>query len=188
MHGQAVLQAVHAAGVFRHVAADGAGNLAAGVGRVVQAVGRSRLADGQVAHPALHPGGAAERVHIQNFVEFGQRQRHPHGMRHGPTRQARARAPGHYRHLQAVAHLQHGLHLGIGLGQRHDQRALAVGGQAVAFVGGGLFALPQQGVAGQVLAQGLHHFGLAGQALRRRWGFGGSHHGVTVDDATGRLV
>ena len=63
---QAVFEAVHAAGVFGHVAANGAGDLAAGVGRVVQTVGRSRLADGQVAHAALHHGGPAALVDFQD--------------------------------------------------------------------------------------------------------------------------
>jgi hypothetical protein len=59
---QAVLQAVHAAGVLGHVAADGAGDLAGRVGRVVQAVRRGRFADGQVAHAALHACRARQRV------------------------------------------------------------------------------------------------------------------------------
>ena len=41
--GQAVFQAVHAAGILRHVAADRAGDLRRGVGRIVEAaVGRRR--------------------------------------------------------------------------------------------------------------------------------------------------
>ncbi len=69
-------------------------------------------------------------------------------MRHGTARQARARAARYDGHLQAVAGLQYGLHLVIGFWQRHDQGALAVGGQAVALVGGGVFRLPQQGMGG----------------------------------------
>ena len=38
VQGQAVFEAMHAARVFRHIAANGAGNLAAGIGRVVQAM------------------------------------------------------------------------------------------------------------------------------------------------------
>ena len=35
--GQAVFQAMHAAGIFRHIAADGAGDLAGGIRRVIEA-------------------------------------------------------------------------------------------------------------------------------------------------------
>jgi len=55
---QPVLEAVHAARVLGDVAADGAGDLAGGIGGVIEAVGRGRLADGQVAHAALDHGGA----------------------------------------------------------------------------------------------------------------------------------
>ena len=62
VHGQAVLQAVHAAGVLGHVAADGAGDLAGQVGRVVQAVRRRRLADGGCARrSARAPCATAHR-------------------------------------------------------------------------------------------------------------------------------
>ena len=47
---------------YGHIAADGAGDLAAGVGRVVQPERRCRLADRQVAHAALHHCGSGQRV------------------------------------------------------------------------------------------------------------------------------
>ena len=53
MDGQAVLQAVHAAGVLRHVAADGAGDLRRGVGRVEESVRPGRLGDREVGHARL---------------------------------------------------------------------------------------------------------------------------------------
>ena len=51
--------------------------------------------------------------------------------------------------------LQHAGDLRLGLGQRHGQRALAVGGQAVAFIGARLLVLPEQRVRGQLGPQGL---------------------------------
>ena len=135
VHREPVFQAVHAARVLGHVAADGAGDLAAGIGRVVKVVRCRRLADGQVAHTALHHGRAAFGVHFQNAVELGQRQRHAHGVGHGAAREARARTARHHGHLQLVAGAQHGLHFVVRFGRAHHQRALAVGGQAVAFVG-----------------------------------------------------
>jgi hypothetical protein len=63
-----------------------------------------------------------------------------------------------------MAGLQHRGHLGLGLGQGHGQRHLAVGGEAVAFVGHGVLAVPQQGVGRQQPRQRGHHLGLAGGA------------------------
>jgi hypothetical protein len=157
---------VHAAGVLGDVATDGAGDLARRVGRVVQAVRRGRFADGQVAHAALHHGGPAHRVHLENAVELRQAQRDPHGVRHGATRQPGAGTTRHHRHVQAMAGFQHRLHLLIRLGQGHHQRALAVGGQAIAFVGGGVFGRVEDGVGGQHGLQRGNHGLLSRGALR----------------------
>ncbi len=53
VHRQTVLEAVHAAGIFRDVAADGTGDLRRGIRRVIQAERRRRLGDRQVAHTGL---------------------------------------------------------------------------------------------------------------------------------------
>ena len=147
---QPVLQAVHAAGVLGHVAADGAGDLAGRVGRVVQAVRRGGLADRQVAHAALHDRGAADRVDLEDLVELGQRQRHAQAVAASRRRTGRCRRrarpparPGGGRSRSTADTCV------LGLGQRHHQRPLAVGGQAVAFVGHGVFGLPQQRVGRQ---------------------------------------
>ncbi len=147
---QTVFQAVHAARVLGHVAANRAGNLAAGVRRVIQPIGRGRFTDSQVAHAALHHRRAAALVYLQDFVELGQRERNPHGVGHGTTRQAGARAARHHRHIQAMTHPQHCSHLLFSFRQGHQQRALAVGGQAVAFVGRGVFRLVEQRMLRQI--------------------------------------
>ena len=92
---QAVLQAVHAARVLGHVAADRAGDLAARVGRVVQAVRGRGLADREVAHAALHGGRARCHVELQDAVELGQAQRHAQPVRQArrPTGRCPRRAP-----------------------------------------------------------------------------------------------
>ena len=72
---------------------------------------------------------------------------------------------------------QHRLHLGVGFRQRHHQRALAVGGQAIAFVSGGVFGVPQQGMGGQHLFQGCDHLGLTAGAFDRL-GLQGARGGV----------
>ena len=61
--------------------------------------------------------------------------------------------------------LQHRLHLLVGFGQGHHQRALAVGGQAVAFVGRGVLGCVEQGVGRQDGLQGSDHGLLTGSAL-----------------------
>ena len=91
-------------------------------------------------------------------------------MGHGAARQARARAAGHHGHVEQMAHTQHGLHLVVGFGQGHAQRALAVGGEAVALVGGGVFGGIEQCVSGQHGLQGVHHLLLARGALLRLGG------------------
>jgi hypothetical protein len=53
VHRQAVFEAVHAAGILGDVAADGAGDLGGRVGRVVQAEGRGRFRNRQIAHARL---------------------------------------------------------------------------------------------------------------------------------------
>jgi len=148
-----VLQAVHAARVLGHVAADGAGDLAGGIGRVVQALRRGCLADRQVAHAALHAGRSAHAVDGEDAVELCQRQRHAQAVRHGAARQAGARTACHHRDPQFMAGAQHALHLGLGLRQCHGQRTLAVSGESVAFVGPGLLRVPQQGMGRQHRAQ-----------------------------------
>ena len=56
--GEPVFEAVHAAGILRHIAADGAGDLRGGVGRVVEALVLHRLGDGEVGDARLHHGAA----------------------------------------------------------------------------------------------------------------------------------
>ena len=71
VHREAVFEAVHAAGVFGHVAADGAGDLTRRIGRVIQAVGGGGLRNGEVAHTGLHHGGLGQWVDVKDLVELG---------------------------------------------------------------------------------------------------------------------
>ena len=146
MQRQSVFKAVHATRVLGHVAAYGAGDLAGRVRRVIQAQGCGGLADSQVAHTALHHGRAAAFVQFEDFVELGQRQGHAQGVWHGTAGQAGACAARHHGHVHRKTDLQDGCHLCLGLRQGYDQWALAVGGQAVTFIRGGVFAVPQQGM------------------------------------------
>ena len=167
---QAVLQAMHAARVFGDVAADGAGDLAARVRRVVQTMARRGLADRRIAHAALHDGRAADRIDLQDAVELGQTQRHAHGVGQGATRQPRARPARHDGDLHGVTRPQHRGDLGLGLGQGDGEGLLPVSGEAIAFVRHGVLCVPEQGVSRQHRRQRGHHLLLAQRALGRAAG------------------
>ena len=162
VHRQAVLQAVHAAGVLGDVAADRAGDLARGVGRVVQAVRRRRLGDREVAHAGLHdarcaPSGSSARMRLNLASDSSTP---------SPVRQRAARQPGAGAARAPPARRARGrcaapLHLRLGLRQRDHQRQLAVGGQAVALVGPRVLLLPEQGARRQEGAQRRRDLALA---------------------------
>jgi hypothetical protein len=166
VHGEAVLQAVHAAGVLGHVAADGAGDLARRIGRVVQAEGRGGLADGQVAHARLHDRRARVRVKLDDAVELRQRQQHAGLVRQRAAAQPGAGAARHHRCAELVARAQHLYHLGFSLRQCHHHRHLPVQRQAVALVRAGVLLAEQQRVRGQQRTQRGHHLALAGDVHR----------------------
>ncbi|MNT54559.1 hypothetical protein D3C72_1917300 [compost metagenome] len=128
MHRQPVLQAMHAAGVFRHVAADGAGDLAGRIRRVVQPIRRRGLGDRQVAHPRFHDGRGAGQIDMLDAVEFGQPQQHSLAVRHGAARQSRARATRDDGRVQPLADAHDGLHLLFGFRQGDDRGKGAVKG------------------------------------------------------------
>ena len=72
----------------------------------------------------------------------------------------------HHRHFQAMAHLQHGLHLFLCFRQSHHQGALAISCQTVALVGRDIFGVVEQGMRGQYFGQRLDHLTLT---ERTRW-------------------
>ncbi len=128
VHGEAVLEAMHAARVLGHIAADGAGDLRRRVRRVIQAIGSRRIGDGQVAHPRLHARDARSRIDRQYRFEARQRQQHTvaHGQR--APGQAGAGAARDHRHAHVMAGNQHLANLVLVGGQRHQHRPLAIRG------------------------------------------------------------
>ena len=82
-------------------------------------------------------------------VELGEAEGHAERVRQRAAGEPGAGAARHHRHLEPVADRQHRGDLRLGLGQGDDQRLLAVGGEAVAFVGHGVLALPEQRVRRQ---------------------------------------
>ena len=133
--GHAVFQAVHAAGILRHVAADGAGDLRGRVGRVVETGVLHRLGDGEIGHAGLRHHHAVVEVDLADAVELGHAEQHAVGERQRP---ARERGPGAARHdfdPLAVAIGQDAADLVGALRQHDHHRQRPVGGQAVGLVG-----------------------------------------------------
>ncbi len=153
MHGQAVLEAVHPAGVLRHVAADAAGELGGGVGGVEQAVGRGGVGDRQVAHPRLHHGGAGVRVDAQDAAELAKAQDHAAGIGQGAAGKAGAGAPRDDGHAHLAADLEDGLDLARVAGQGDHGGQHSVAGKAVVLIGAQAFDLGDQGGRGEDGAQ-----------------------------------
>ena len=106
-----VLEAVHTAGIFRHIAANGAGNLRGRIRRIVEAVGSYRLGNSQVWHTRLDPGPSVLRIDLQDAVQLAEHQQHPPGTWQGTTGETRASTAGNHRHLQFVAQPHHSLYL-----------------------------------------------------------------------------
>ena len=135
VHGQAILQAVKAARVLRHVAADAACDLRGRVRGVVQPERRHVLGNCEVAYSGLHPRHAVDGVHLENPVELREAQQHPVGQRQRAAGQPRARTPRDDRHVETGADPHHLLHLLDGLGEHRDEGDLTVGGKPVTLVG-----------------------------------------------------
>jgi len=81
--GEAVFQAVHPAGIFRHIAANGAGDLRGRVGRIVETLVLDCLGYGEIRHPRLHHGAAVVIVDFQHPVEFRKPKNNAVGQRQG---------------------------------------------------------------------------------------------------------
>ena len=154
VHGQAVFEAVHAARIFGHVAADGAGDLRGRVGRVIQAERCGRFRNGQVAHARLDHRGARVLVDAHDAVHARGGDDDAVGDRQCAAGQAGAGAARHDRHLQLAADSENRQQLRLAVGQGHHHRQLTVGGQAIALVGTGVFRVGQHAAFRQRDAQG----------------------------------
>ena len=85
--GQTVFQAMNAAGILGDIAADGAGDLARRIGRIVETLVLDRVGDAQVGDTGLRHDTAVVEIDFQNTVEFCHRQQHAIGQRKGAARQ-----------------------------------------------------------------------------------------------------
>ncbi len=92
--GEAVLQAVRAAGVLRDVAADRADLLARRVGRVVVAVGVAALVTSRLITPGLDDGALVLAAYGGDRAHLRGHDQHALGVRQGAAGQAGARSRG----------------------------------------------------------------------------------------------
>ena len=163
--GEAVFQAVHAARVLRDVAADRAGDLAGGIGRVIHAAVGDRIADGEVGDAWLHHGAAVVLVDLQNAVELAEAEQDTVLKRQRAARQGRSRAARHHADLLLAAIFQDSGDLFHGLRQHHHHGHLPVGGEAVALIGTAAALLVDHALAGHDLPQRRNDLAAAGKHL-----------------------
>src|SRR3954467_8812880 len=139
MDRESVLEAMNAPGILRYVAADGARDLARWVGRVIKAVRRRHFGNDGVPYARLHDGDTRSRINAHYAHELRHGEEHAIAGRQGAAREAGARPAGHYGYVEISAGSEDALYLLFGLGQRDHHRHLAIGRQAVAFVGPRVF-------------------------------------------------
>ena len=163
-----------------------AGDLARRVGRVVQAVRRGGLADGEVAHAALHAWRCARTGRAARMrLNLARLKVTPSAMRQRAARQPGAGAARDHRHASRWQARSTAATCSSVSGSATTSGMLAVGGEAVAFVRRGVLALPQQRMRGQQRRQLGDHGRLAARPLGGLGGAGffggsGSVHGAPL--------
>ena len=133
--GEAIFEAMHAAGVFRDIAADRTGDLRRRIGRVIKALGFHRLGDRQILHAGLHARAAVFIVDFEDAVELRHAQKNAVLERHRAAGQRRAGAARHDLHIHLLRQRHDRLHLRDRFRQRDDQRQRAIHGEGVAVIG-----------------------------------------------------
>ena len=134
VHGETVLQTMHATGIFGDVAANRASNLRRRIGRVVQAVLRHHFADREIPHAGLHARGAGERIDVEHAHQFRGGQQEGVRAWHRATGQTGACPSRDHRYALRMAELHHRCQLRFVFGQDYAFGQRAVHGEAIAFV------------------------------------------------------
>ena len=132
--GEAVLEAVRAAGVLGDVASDRADLLRGRIRRVVEAVGRDRARDVEVRDAGLDDDLPALDVDLEDARQARERDDDPFGHRQRAAGETGAGAAGDERDPLLVAQPDDRLHLRGAARERDESRDDAVTGQAVALV------------------------------------------------------
>ena len=124
--GHAVFEAVHAAGILRHVAADGAGDLRGRIGRIIKPRVLDRLRYRHVGYAGLDYREAVVEIDLADAVEFAEAEQHAIGQRQRPAGQRGAGAAWHHLDALLEAVFQNLRHLLCGVRQHHDHRRLTI--------------------------------------------------------------
>jgi hypothetical protein len=111
VNGETVLQAVRAAGVFRHVAANRAHLLTGRIRRVVKAMRGDLTCDLEIGDAGLDGDTAVRNVDIENTIQSRETDEQPAWNRQRPSRQSAAVATRHERDVMTMAEAHHRLHL-----------------------------------------------------------------------------
>ena len=144
--GEAVLEAVRAAGVLGDVAADRADDLAGRVGRVEE-VGADRGRDGRVGDARLDADPSVVEVDLEDPGEPGQHDEHAVGDRQRAAGQAGAGAPGDPRHP------------GRGAGRHHARTSSPSPGSTATAGRAWYCSRPSRLVGAQLVLMGEHPVG-----------------------------
>ena len=153
VHGQAVFQAMHAARVLRHVAADRAGDLRRRIGRVVEAVRRGGLRDREIAHAGLHArvraSGSMSRMRLKRAITS----RMPFSSGSAPPDRPVPAPRATTGTLRAVANFSSACTCSTRVGQRDHHRRRAIRREAVALERTKVFSCVQKLQVGQQRAE-----------------------------------
>ena len=153
MHGEAVLEAVRAAGVLGDVSADRADLLARGIGRVEEAVRRDRTGDVEVGNARFDHDALAVQVDLEDPVHPGERDHDTSRNRSRAAGEPRSRAARDEGDSFAVAGAHDGLHLLGRDGKDDELRNCAVTREPVALVHAELLGLGDHVLVAQRAAE-----------------------------------
>ena len=132
--GEAVFETMHAARIFRDIAADRAGDLRGGIGRVIKALRLDRAGDREIGDAGLDDREPVGEIDLLDLVEFHHGKENAVRERQGAARERGSGAARHHLHILLVTIGEHGAHLRDAVRQNDDHGQGPVGGQAVAFV------------------------------------------------------
>ena len=133
--GHSVFEAMHAAGIFRDIAADRAGDLRGRIGRVVKTRIRHGIADREIGDARLDHSDAVIEIDFTDSIELGHAKQHAIVERQRAAGQRRAGPARHDLDAFVVAIAQDFGDLLGGRRQHHHHRQLPIGGEPVALVG-----------------------------------------------------
>ena len=133
--GQPIFEAMHAAGVLADIAADRAGDLRGGIGRIIEARIFDGFRDGEILHAGLHARAAILEIHLQYAVELGHAEQNAVLERQRAAGERGAGAARHQLHIHLLRQRHDRAHLRHRLRQSDDERQRAIHDERVAFIG-----------------------------------------------------